>query len=84
MPKGDMKDLVRNCLRSTGERMIELSKEIGDVGDRLPEHDKKLVRMALIPALEESFSELIHFYLLGEDEARSESFHNLDRILGLV
>ena len=83
MAKEDMYNLVRQSLKATGERMIEISKGLGEGGDRLSSHDRKLCRMAMIPALEESFSELIHFYMLGIPEAQSEAFGQLDRLLGL-
>ena len=83
MSKSDLKHMVSRSLKGTGERMIELAQTIGEGGDRLGSADRKLVKMAMIPALEEVFSELIHFYMLDALEMQSESFHQLDRLLGL-
>ena len=81
--KGDMKNMVKLSLKGTGERMIEIADTLSDDGNRLSTADRKLVRMAMIPALEETFSEFVHFYVLGIEEAQTEAFHQLDRIAGL-
>jgi len=81
--KGDLMNMVRQNLKSTGQRMIELADQIAEGGSHLSTSDAKLTRMAMVPALEESFSELVHFYMLDLPEAQAEAFSQLDRLVGM-
>ncbi|KXH69780.1 MAG: hypothetical protein AM326_01530 [Candidatus Thorarchaeota archaeon SMTZ-45] len=83
MPKSDIQYLVKQSLESSGKRMLELADQIGDTGAHFSKADRKMIRMAMIPALEDTFSEFVHFFLLENDEATSEAFQTLDRIVGI-
>ena len=83
MPKGELINMVKQSLKGTGERMIELSDTIAEGGGHLSDSDAKLVRMAMVPALQESFEELIHFYMLDNQDMQTEAFRQLDRLIGM-
>ena len=85
MPKGtsDVKYMVKESLIQTGKRMVEIADQLGDSGEHFSEADLKLIRMAMVPALEETFSEFVHFFLLGNSDAQSEAFQTLDRLAGI-
>ncbi len=79
----NMNNMVRQSLETTGKMMLDLASRIGDGEGHISETERKMVRMAMIPALEETFSEFIHFYILDLEEPRGEAFHQLDRIAGM-
>lgn len=85
MPRDiDYHELIRQHLRSTAERMVKLADELDEAGEPFTESDKKLIRMAILPAIDEMYAECVHFHLIGERKAFSESFQALDRLFGMT
>jgi len=84
MPKSDMMYMVKQNLISTGNRLLQLAETIGEDGNHLSENDRKLVKMAMIPVLEEQFSELVHFYIMDNSEGQQDTFRSMDKVLGLI
>lgn len=80
----DAMEILKTSLKETGRRMMEMADTISEIGDRdLDPAERKLVRMALLPAIDEAYSELIHFFVMDNSAMSSEAFSRIDQFLGL-
>jgi hypothetical protein len=77
-------DGLSAMLRGMGEQMVELSKKItGADGERMNQHEKKLIRYACAPAIAEAADMLLTAHLLGNDEWKVENMDRLHDLLDL-
>ena len=59
--------MAKDMLRSAGENMLRLADTISEHGDSLKDHEKALVRAAVMPAVQERLDFALICYLTGKE-----------------